>query len=226
MARAAIAMRVARVRAWPRDPSIVLVDIEGAGTYRLSAETSQKLALSEGSEIDGNLLARIDDAASIRDGTLALVRLLQRRLRSRAELQGALRRRGLSGAHMTAVIADLARAGWIDDARFARAWIEDRLALRPKGARALRAELRARGVAAEVIEASLDTLLSQDREAVIALDQAKRRLERLSRLPAEVARRRLVGWLRRRGFSAGVIGRTFRALGHGGGGGSDAGSAA
>ncbi len=226
MARATSAMRVARVRAWPRDPSVVLVEIEGGGRYRLGAETAHRLGLCEGAQIDGDLRARVDDAAAIREGALSALRLLQRRLRSRAELEAVLRRRGLSHLQVTAVIGDLERAGWIDDARFARAWIEDRLALRPKGARALRAELRARGVAPDVVETALGRLLSRDQEEAVAFEQARRRLERLRRLAPEVARRRLIGWLQRRGFAPGAISHALRALGHRGGEGSDAGSAA
>jgi len=225
MPSAPVAMRVARVRSWPQDPSVVVVHVEGAGTYRLGAESAGRLGLREGAGVDSTLLAQVATAASIREGTLAALRLLQRRLRSRAELSAGLRRRGLSPPQVTAIVSDLERAGWIDDRRFARLWIEDRMALRPRGARALRAELRVRGVAPDIIEATLGGLISAEREDGVALDQARRRVERLRNLPANVARRRLVGWLQRRGFGGGAIARALRALEDTGEEGGNAGSA-
>ena len=188
------------------------MDVEGAGTYRLSAETAGGLSLCEGADVDAVLLDRIAVAASIREGTLAALRLLQRRLRSRAELSAGLRRRGFSPPLVTVVLSDLERAGWIDDRRFAGLWIKDRMTLRPRGARALRAELRVRGVAPDVIEATLGGLISSGVEDGAALDQARRRAERLRALPPDVARRRLVGWLQRRGFNGAAITRALRAL--------------
>lgn len=205
-------MRVAQLRPWSRDPAVVVVAVEGAGTYRLGAETVSRLGLREGAGVDATLLARIDDAASIRRGTLTALRLLQRRLRSRAELDASLRRHGLTRSQITAVLADLERRGWIDDTRFARLWIEDRMTLRPRGPRALRAELRARGVAGDVIEAAVNDLISPQREDGAALVQAARRVERLRGLPRDVARRRLVGWLQRRGFGGGAIARAVRTV--------------
>ena len=49
----------------------------------------------------------------------------------------------------------LAALGYLDDAAFARAWVESRDRARPRGARALRDELRRKGVAAEAVEAAL-----------------------------------------------------------------------
>jgi len=212
MPRAPVAMRVAQIRVSSRDPSVVLVEVEGAGTYHIGVETAGRLGLREGADVDGPLLTRVNDAASIRKGSVAVLRLLQRRLRSRAELAVSLRRYGLTPPQVTAVLIDLERAGWVDDRRFARLWIEDRMALRPKGPRALRAELRVRGVARDIVDAALSGLISPEREDGVALEQARRRVERLRGLPADVVRRRLVGWLQRRGFGAGAIARALRAL--------------
>lgn len=213
MQPAPVAMRVAHIRRSVRDPSLAVVGVEGAGTYRLGVEAADHLGLCEGVDVDEALLGRISAAASIHEGATAALRLLERRLRSRAELSTALKRRGLSFPQITAVLSDLERAGWIDDRRFARLWVRDRMILRPRGARALRAELRARGVSGEIITETLAALISPDLEEVAALDATRRKVERLRRLPPDVARRRLVGWLQRRGFGARAIGRALRVLG-------------
>lgn len=152
------------------------------------------------------------EAAARQLGRAIALRLLEKRLRSRAELEAALRRRGVSAENAVAVVGGLRRIGWIDDARFARAWVRDRLALRPSGHRRLRAELLARGVSPEDAEEALAALLPAGKEQALALEQARGRLRRLNGLAPVVARRRLVAWLRRRGFESATIARILRVL--------------
>ncbi|MCL6641566.1 MAG: RecX family transcriptional regulator, partial [Candidatus Rokubacteria bacterium] len=118
-----------------RRPGACRIDIAGAGSYQLDGATVRALGIVEGAEVDGALLERVRAAAARLHARGVALRLLQRRLRSRAELETALRRRGVPGDVVLAVVGELRRGGWIDDARFARAWIRDRLALRPCGAR-------------------------------------------------------------------------------------------
>lgn len=208
-----VSPRVARLRASARDPGVCQVEVEGVGRFRIDARTVGALGLAEGQRIAPDAVARLAGAAERQRARTVALGLLQRRLRSRTELETALRRRGVPREEALAVIGELVRSGWIDDARFARAWIADRLALRPSGARRLRAELAARGVAPAVIAEALGAQLLPEQEEALALRQAGDRLRRLQGLTPQVARRRLVGWLQRRGYSAGTIARTLQKVG-------------
>ncbi|MDR7484148.1 MAG: regulatory protein RecX [Armatimonadota bacterium] len=203
---------MAQVRPLPRHPHLCRVDLEGLGSFRLDADTVRTLGLTGGAEVSAELAARIADAAVRQQARAAALRLLERRLRSRAELVAALRRRGFDRGTIVAVMTELHRAGWIDDARFARAWVRDRVALRPSGPRRLRAELLARGVAPSVVAEAIAAELPEGAEEALALEQARGRLRRLQRFPPAVARRRLGMWLQRRGFAPDVIARILRAL--------------
>jgi len=156
-------------------------------------------------------VSRAEATARQRGRAIAL-RLLERRLRSRAELTVALRRRGVSAEDVVAVLSSLQHIGWIDDARFARAWISDRLALRPSGRRRLRVELLARGVSSVDADEALTALLPAGREQAAALEQARGRLRRLTGVPRPVAHRRLAAWLQRRGFASETIVRVLRTV--------------
>lgn len=133
-------------------------------------------------------------------------------MRSRAELVTALRRRGIPAVDIAAVVSELRRTGWINDARFARAWVNDRLALRPSGHRRLRAELLARGVSRADVDDALAALLPQGREQALAAEVARRRLRYLQDVPPLVRRRRLAAWLQRRGFGIAAIARALRTV--------------
>ncbi|MBM3469687.1 MAG: regulatory protein RecX [Armatimonadetes bacterium] len=205
--------RVARLRVSAREPGVCRVEIEGVGRFQVDARTVGALGLAEGQAIAPEVVGRLVSAAERQRARTVALGLLQRRLRSRAELESALRRRGVPRDEALAAIGELARSGWIDDARFARAWIADRLALRPSGARRLRTELAIRGVAPAVIAEALAAQLLPEQEEAMALRQAGDRLRRLRGLPPNVARRRLVGWLQRRGYSSGTIARALRKVG-------------
>jgi regulatory protein len=208
----AVGARVLRVGILPRDPRICRVEIDGVGPRRLDAETARRLRLEAGAEIDAETLLQIEQAAMRHEARTVAWRLLQRRLRSRAEVERALRRRNIPPDAVIAVVTELRRDGWIDDARFARSWVQDRLALRPCGPRRLRAELRARGVSTDLAEEAITTLLPRAIEDDVAMNQARARLARLRRVPPEVARRRLASWLQRRGFGGDVIARVLRTV--------------
>jgi len=119
-----------------------------------------------------------------------------------------LARRGAPKDVAAAVVAELAGRGHVDDAAFARHWVQTRAA-RGYGAARLRAELRARGVAAALADAALATLEGEDQLAQ-ARALARRRLPALRRAAPERAAARLRDQLLRRGFAAGIVARVVR----------------
>jgi len=114
-----------------------------------------------------------DDAQAARERCL---RLLSLRARSAAELQERLRSIGFARHVIESVLADLARAGLVDDAEFARNWVASRQAAGGTGRRKLRWELRRKGVSEELIRQAVDSAVSAEIEIEQALGLARRRL--------------------------------------------------
>lgn len=81
--------------------------------------------------------------------------LLTRREHSRQELARKLAYRGVEAADAQAAIERLAAAGWQDDARFAQSLLRSRAGA-GYGPAFVRAELRAHGLAGEVIAAAFE----------------------------------------------------------------------
>ena len=77
------------------------------------------------------------------------------RWRSRAEIERRLRVAGFEPEEIGAAVSDLERAGLIEDVRFAREMVRDQSTRRLSGERAIRAALRQKGVAPEVVESAL-----------------------------------------------------------------------
>ncbi|HEY7152128.1 MAG TPA: RecX family transcriptional regulator [Solirubrobacterales bacterium] len=121
---------------------------------------------------------------------------LRRKERGTSELAGWLRARGYGDREVDAAIARLADAGELDDERFARAYAEDKRALRGWGSERIREGLAARGIAEPWIEAALSGDSEADQVA-----RARGLLEARGKpLAVEADRARALGFLIRRGY--------------------------
>jgi regulatory protein len=123
--------------------------------------------------------------------------------RTRAQLAAALRRRGVGEQAAEAVLGQFAGAGLIDDAAFARAWVESRHHGRGLARRTLSAELRRRGVAEEDVRDAIGRL-DPDQETATARRLVAARLPATRGQPPPVRARRLVGMLARKGYPPAV----------------------
>jgi regulatory protein len=137
------------------------------------------------------------------------LRLLTTAPRTQAQLAIALRRRGIPDEAAAAVLARFAEVRLIDDAMFAKAWVESRHHGRGLAGRALGAELRQRGVAQDDIQAALREL-DPEQELATARELVARRLAATAGMPVPARMRRLTSVLARKGYAAGLAYRVVR----------------
>ena len=137
------------------------------------------------------------------------LRLLTIAPRTRAQLAEALSKRGIPDEAADAVLDRFTGVGLIDDAAFARAWVESRHYSRGLAGRALRAELRQRGVDDDQIRDAIDDL-GPDAEAATARRLVQQKLASTRGLAPEARIRRLAGTLARKGYPAGLAFRVIR----------------
>src|ERR1700722_4531969 len=121
--------------------------------------------------------------------------------RTQAQLADALRRRGVPDDAAAAVLTRFAEVKLIDDAMFARAWVDSRHHGRGLASRALGAELRQRGVPQDDIQAALSEL-DPEQELATARDLVARRMRSTAGQPADARIRRLAGMVGRSGDPA------------------------
>jgi len=126
--------------------------------------------------------------------------LLAVRWRSRRELEQRLRAAGFEEEQVSTALADLERAGLIDDGRFARELARAKSG-RLDGNRTVRSALAKAGVAPVVAE-EVVLELGEDQERALAL--AENRARPLIGLDPQTAFRRLYGLLLRRGYGPDV----------------------
>jgi regulatory protein len=148
-----------------------------------------------------------DPEARARDVCLRLLTLAPR---TRSQLAAALRKKGIPDEVANEVLGRFEDVGLIDDAAFARAWVESRHYSRGLAGRALSAELKQRGVAVGEIRAAIDEQLGPDAEVSAARRLVDRKLGTTRGLPPEQRTRRLAGMLARKGYPAGLAFRVIR----------------
>jgi regulatory protein len=137
------------------------------------------------------------------------LRLLTLAPRTRAQLADALRRRGIPDEVADGVLERFTGAGLIDDAAFARAWVESRHYSRGLAGRALTAELKRRGVHDEEIREAVAGL-GPDAEIAAARQLVAQKLPATRGQPAQARVRRLAGMLARKGYPPGLAFRVIR----------------
>jgi regulatory protein len=140
----------------------------------------------------------------------AAYRLLTYRPRSRAEIEAKLHDKEFNDAIIGAVVADLARLGYVNDLQFAHDWTRSRIRLRGFGRRRIGLELKNKGIGQEMIREVFAEVFSEETESETAKRVVEKRLNTMKALDRESRRRRLSGFLERKGFSFEIIRKVLR----------------
>jgi regulatory protein len=123
--------------------------------------------------------------------------------RTRHELAQVLAKKLVPAEVADRLLDRFEEVGLVDDAAFARSWVESRRTGRGLAGRALAQELRKKGVADEIVQETLAEVDPDDeRETARAL--VRRKVRTMGRLDHPTRVRRLTGMLARKGYPPGV----------------------
>lgn len=191
----------------PKREGRIVVMVNGGAHAVITLSAVTRLDLRVGAPVDDALSAALADA----DADCALydkaMRLLSARSRSANDLRRRLRQAGAEVVRIERVIQSLAARGFVDDAAHARTVTRSRVRSRGASSRRIAQELRRQGVAADVVSEAIDEVFADESidEAAVAMEVARKRAAQLADLPAPVQRRRLYGYLARRGYGPDVV---------------------
>ncbi len=132
-------------------------------------------------------------------------RLLSYRQRSAKEINERLKKRGFSAQIIKKTVGYLSGLNYLNDENFARVWIQSKLQSSPVGWPLLRYQLRQKGIAEQITEKALSETAGQYDEYEAVRRLAASRRKRYKGLEPMKIKRRLYGYLRRRGFSQEAI---------------------
>ncbi len=169
--------------------------------YAFQLPLLEAARLRRGQTLDEAEIASLMDAGALQQAYDQAVRFLSYRPRSIDEVRRNLASKSVSPSVIAVVLDRLRQREYVDDAAFARYWVEQRQRHKPLAARALRYQLRGKGIA----DAEIDRALDELDEADAAWRAAQGRLSRYRGLDRRAFRRKLGGMLARRGFDAEII---------------------
>lgn len=204
-------MRITALEQQAHNPERVSLYLDGTFALGISAELMLKMNLHLDQELSAADLEQLQSEEARQQAIERAINYLSFRPRSQAEVQRYLRKKETPPDIIEAVLERLQRLDYVNDRSFASFWVENRERFNPRGAQALRNELRMKGVEREVVEEMVD----DEHDEELALRAASRKAALLLQTPGidySTFRNRLGGFLQRRGFSYEIVARVVRAL--------------
>jgi regulatory protein len=179
----------------------VKIFLDGRFVFSLEAEVAVKEGLQVGQELSSSRIEALARSDHFHRCFNTAARYLSYRPRSEFELRERLYQRGFDGDSVEAVLTRLKEQGLVDDIAFAQFWKDNRESFSPRSRWLTKSELRRKGVAQDVIDQVADVIDDDDSAYRAALNKARS----LPKSDYQGFRHRLGGYLKRRGFSYGVI---------------------
>jgi regulatory protein len=190
----------------------VLVD--GRETAVLTLEAIERLRLTVGRSVAG-VEEQIELEARRLQAYDRALNMLAFRARSSSELARSLQRKGEEKAHVDWAIDRLGEQGLVDDAAFARSFARSRVVDGKQSRRRVQRDLARKGVSRSLSDDAIDTVFEEeavDQRAIVE-EAARKKLRSLAGLDPVVQRRRLYGFLARRGYEIDDIRSVLAAIG-------------
>ena len=192
--------KITAIKVQKRNPQRVNIFFDGEFGLGLSRITAAWLEV--GQEInDGKITAlQAEDEREV--AYQRAIKFISYRIRTEEEIKRHLIKHQVPSEIIPEILIKLQRSQLVDDEQFAKRWVENRSEFRPRALRMLAYELRKKGVADATIDKTLDGTSSDE---VLALKAARKQARKYEQLEWPDFRRKMSGFLARRGFSYHII---------------------
>ena len=182
-----------------RSPNRVNIHLDGEFAFGLARIVGAWLRVGQELSEEKIEELQLEDA---RERALQQAMLfLSYRARSESEIRQNLRKHEIPEPVIEQTLERLKQDGLANDQLFARTWVENRSAFRPRSRRMMALELRQKGLAEEAVSSATESVDDE----VLAYEAAQKRVSRLKDLEWNEFRKKLSDYLARRGFSYSVI---------------------
>jgi regulatory protein len=178
-----------------RDKERVNVFIDGEFAFGLNLLDAARLR--KGQVLAEAEIAALRDADAVVQAVNKAAHFLSYRPRSEQEVRRNLKEKETPPDVIEAAIERLSGMGYLDDAAFARYWVDNRSQFKPLSHRALRQEMRQKGLSDSVIAEALGELSESD----LAYKAAETQLRKLRNRTEQEFKTKMNAFLQRRGFS-------------------------
>lgn len=197
---------ITRLVAQKKNPERVSVFVDGVFAFGVYRDLVLEFGLRKGRAITAEEAESILKADALLVARSRALKYLAHKPRTRHEVRQKLVRSGLEAESVERVLDRIATLGYLDDTAYAHEYVKNRINNRGYGPQRIRRELTRRGVDSSLVEQALRDELETYDLLEIARSHADRRWEVLKREPDPLKRRRkLAGFLQRRGFDYDIV---------------------
>ena len=212
--RAAVVRTVSGIEPNPRKPGRFSLLLDGEEFATLSIDAIERLHLATGMRVNETLAAAIEREAAVLATFDRALNMLAFRARSASELRRLLIRKDEPADQVDLAIARLQTSGLLDDRSFARQFARSKAVGAGLSKRRVQQELSRRGVDRAVAKEAIDEVYIEERvdESESIERVARKKLRSLLKVDPPTRRRRLYGFLARRGYDGDDIAKVIRVV--------------
>jgi regulatory protein len=192
-------LTVTRLETQKKNPQRLNVYLDGEFAFGISRAVAPWLA--EGDQLSHQKVQDLKERDLIESAYQRALNFLSYRSRSEQEIRRNLSKHQIPEEIIPEVLDKLRQSSLVDDRAFARNWIENRCQFKPRGKRALSAELFQKGISREIIDDELKGLNEDD----LALQCARGKASSYQHLDQENFQKKMFAFLNRRGFPYQII---------------------
>lgn len=173
--------------------------------FGLDLENYMKLGLKVEQELSEKEIKIILKKAEFQKALDKILRYATLRPRSEREFRNWLKKHKVHDSLHHELFDRLNRLELLDDIKFAKWWIGQRLEFNPRGRRALASELKSKGVGSEIVNQLISESVNQVDELRMAKGLEEKKKYKWEKLPKLEARKKMSEFLGRKGFGWEVI---------------------
>lgn len=199
---------ITAIKAQKRNRQRVNIYLDGEFAFGLSRFVAAWL--EPGRKLTEAEIAKLREEDTYEVAFQKALQFINYRPRSVDETRRRLRKKGFSDEVVETTLEKLLDKNWLDDLDFARQWIENRNTFRPRSDRLLAYELRLKGLADEIIKQALEKFGGDENE--LAYQAGIKKAKKCRDETKFDFRKKVGGYLGRRGFHYGIVKPTVERL--------------
>lgn len=168
-------MKITDIKQQARRQDRYSIYVDGKYMFSFSENELVGSGLRKNQEVSEQQLADLKNTAVLDKGYDRALNLISHRPRSEGELRDYLRRKDYSPEESDQILNKLSERGYVNDADFARRWVESRRLLKSTSKRRLSQELRQKRIASDIINDVLAADETNERDVLRELVERKRK---------------------------------------------------
>jgi len=198
--------KITDIKPQKHDPQRINIYLNGEFDFGVARAVAPWLQI--GKEISREKIKELQAQDEAEKAYQRALHYLSFRERSEEEVCQNLRGHDVPDAAIEKVLERLRHNTLISDKRFAEKWVENRAAFHPRSRRALAVELGQKGISNSII----DEVLANVDDQKMANNLAQKKIRRIQGLEWPDFRKKMNGYLTRRGFSFSVTSEVTRKI--------------